>query len=132
MAWEIVIFNLNKKVNKVEDIDDNVLLEFKDWDELTLIFSNFFSDIIWKESTGKIEREDFSISFFTGDPEERPRNIFMELYGEYAIYEIVQLCKLNGWQIFDMSLGEMLDIDYPEKNGYTNFRNYLAQIKHIS
>ena len=132
MGWEIVLFNLSRKVNKVEEIDDSVLQEFPDWDQLRSIFSDFFPDIIWKGVLGEINRGNFTISLSAGDPEEQPPNIFIQLYGEFSIYEIVRLCSIQGWQIYDISLGEMIDIANPENNGYSNFQSYLAQIKHFS
>ena len=43
-------------------------------------------------------------------------------------FELIELAKKYGWQIFDTGLGEMIDLDNPEKNGYENHREYVEQI----
>lgn len=129
MSWDVFIFNLNRKVNSVEEIDNTTILPFEDWDAVRVILSAYFKDIIWENVWGSITRSDFSITFCSGDPDEKPGNIMMSLYGENSIYEVIELCRQQNWQIYDTGLGDMIDIENPERHGYENFRAYLAQIK---
>jgi hypothetical protein len=133
MSWDIFIFNLNRKVSSVEEIDESTMLPFSDWDAIRVILSAYFKDIIWENIWGSITRSDFSIAFSSGDPEEKPTSILMSIYGVNSIYEVIELCRQQNWQIYDTSLGDMIDIENPQRNGYENFQAYLTQVKaHIS
>jgi ABC-type Fe2+-enterobactin transport system substrate-binding protein len=54
--------------------------------------------------------------------------MLINLYGEDAIYPIINLAIKNHWQIFDTGLGEMINLENPAKNGYENFQVYLNQV----
>lgn len=52
----------------------------------------------------------------------------INLYGENGLFELIEIAKQYGWQIFDTGLGEMIDLENPSKNGYKNYRKYVDQI----
>ena len=60
--------------------------------------------------------------------EEITSNKSLTLFGENAIYEVINFALKNNFQIFDTGLGEMIDLQNPENNGYENFQNYLTRI----
>ncbi|MCM0668517.1 hypothetical protein [Flavobacterium tyrosinilyticum] len=96
---------------------DKVLLENcstkKTEDKYT--HNDFFSDSINDD-----------INFHLDD--EPSSNKMISLYSEEALFKIIELAKVHNWQIFDTSLGEMLDLENPAKNGYSNHKNYVNQI----
>ena len=48
--------------------------------------------------------------------------------GEKGLFELVQLAKKQGWQIYDSGLSAMIDLNNPKKNGYENFKKYVNHI----
>jgi len=38
------------------------------------------------------------------------------------------LAKKYNWQIFDTGLGQMINLENPDINGYSNFQNYLKDV----
>lgn len=52
----------------------------------------------------------------------------LSLYGENGLYELIALAKKHNWQIYDSGIGEMIDLDNPEKNGFENHKKYVEQI----
>jgi len=123
-----MIFNLKRKVDSVNEIDESVLVDIGTKTDFKKIMTDNYRDIIWDKDWGKIERKDFSIEFSLGDSDEPFSNTVFHLYGENAIYEIVELCKKNNWQLFDTGLEQMVDLDNPENNGYKNHQAYVRQI----
>jgi hypothetical protein len=128
MSWDVMIFNLKRKVDSVDEIDESVLVDIGTKADFKKIMTDNYRDIIWDKDWGKIERKDFSFEFSLGDSDEPFSNTTFHLYGENAIYEIVELCKKNNWQLFDTGLEQMVDLDNPENNGYKNHQTYVRQI----
>jgi hypothetical protein len=126
MSWDIVIFKLSKKVSSVEEIDESVLENVSDT-AFKAAINNHFPNVEWQDGLGRIVGSEYEIEFYDGDEGEFS-NIIFRMYGEMAIYALIDFCKKNGWQAFDTGLGEMLDLDHPERNGYQDFQNYLAQV----
>ena len=123
-----MIFNLKRKVDSVDEIDESVLVNIGTKADFKKIMTDNYRDITWDKDWGKIERKEFSIEFSLGDSDEPFSNTIFHLYGENAIYEIVELCKKNNWQLFDTGLGQMVDLDNPANNGYKNHQAYVRQI----
>lgn len=51
----------------------------------------------------------------------------ISLYGESGLFELIELAKMYGWQIFETGLGEMIDLDNPEKMDTKTTRNMLTK-----
>ncbi len=128
MSWDVMIFNLKRKVDSVDEIDVSVLVNIGTKTDFKKIMTDNYPDITWDKDWGKIERKDFSIKFSLGDSDEPFSNTVFNLYGENAIYEIIELCKKNNWQLFDTGLDQMVDLDNPKTNGYKNHQAYVRQI----
>ena len=122
MSWDIILFNTNQKIDSIEDVDESQFEPIN----FSQILESSFSDIVRDDNHREIKGKDFSIDFFTD--EELESNKMLSLYGENGLFELIELAKQYGWQIFDMGLGEMIDLDNPEKNGYENHRKYVEQI----
>lgn len=122
MSWDIVLFNSSEKIIALADLDDTKLIPTDFCSILENHFENITKDGDHREVVGK----DFSICFFFSD--EQASNMMLSLYGESALYPLVDLSIKINWQIFDTGSGEMIDLNDPSKNGYKNFQAYLNQI----
>lgn len=122
MSWDVFLFNTKQKVETIEEIDEG-LLEPTDF---CSIFEHHFSKIGRDDNYLEIQGEDFSIGYFV---DETPvSNKMLMLHGANALYAIIQLAQKHQWLVFDTYLGELLDLESPERNGYENFRDYVQQI----
>jgi len=122
MSWDIILFNTNQKIDSIEEVEERQLEPI----DFTHILESSFSEIVKDENHREIKGTDFSINFFTDG--ELVSNKMISLYGENGLFELIELAKEFGWQIFDTGLGEMIDLDSPEKNGFENHRKYVEQI----
>ena len=122
MSWDIILFNTNQKIDSIEEVDGNQFEPIY----FTQILESSFTEIIKDDNHRELKGKDYSINFFADG--ELASNKMISLYGEHGLYELIELAKKYGWQIFDTGLGEMIDLDYPEKNGYEDHRKYVEQI----
>ena len=118
MSCDIVIFS-TKQINSFEQIDEEHFLPR----DFNAVLEKYFENIIVCEKRREIKGENFSIEYFTDT--EPVSNTSFNLYGEAALFELIRVAKNYGWQIFDTGNGEMLHLEHPEKNGYSNFQSYL-------
>jgi hypothetical protein len=126
MSWDIVVFKLNKNVGSVEEINENVLVEFPVNDFKKALIAHF-SEVELDGSRAFITDDDYELECFIPEGETFSNTIF-KLYGEQAVYALVDFCRKEDWQAYDTGLGEMLNLSHSDKNGYISFQTYLAQI----
>lgn len=122
MSWDIVLFNSKQKIKAIEEIEENSL----EPTDFTKILESAFSEIVKRDNHREIKGKDFAIDFFTD--EEPVSNKMISLYGENALFELIELSKKRGWQIFDCGLGDMIDLENPEKNGFENHKKYVSHV----
>lgn len=122
MSWDIVLLNSRQKIQSIEDIDEAQLIPT----DFCAVFENHFNNIVRDDNHREIKGEDYSIDYFIDD--ESVSNKMISLYGENGLFEIVALSRKHGWQIFDTSRREMIDLENPENNGYENFQPYLKHV----
>lgn len=122
MSWDIVLINSRQKIDHIENMDDNQL----EPTDFCYAFESYFEQIIKDDNHREIKGKDYSIDYFTDD--QKVSNKMISLYGENGLFEIVLLARKHNWQIFDTGLGQMVDIENPNMNGYQNFQKYLQQI----
>lgn len=122
MSWDIVLFNSRQKIGSPEEVDE-AQLEPTDF---ISVFENHFHNIIKDGNHREINEKDFIIDYFIDD--EPVSNKMLSLYGENGLFELVVLAKKYNWQIFDTGLGQMINLENPEINGYQNFQNYVSHI----
>ena len=134
MSWDIVLFNLTRKVSSAEEISEDILIPMATNGGFKKILTEYFPDIKWEDNCGIISRDNVYIELFTGQPDEETFSniIFFLREGEASIFEVIGLCKKYGWQLYDTSLGEMIDTDHPERNGYTQYSAYVTHINGLS
>ena len=126
MSWDIVVFKLSKEVISVEEIDESVLVEFPSEDFKKALIVHF-PRMDWDESRVFISGDNYELECFIPEGDSFSNTIF-QLYGEHAVYALVNFCRKEGWQAFDTGLGEMLNLNHPEKNGYLNFQTFLSRV----
>jgi hypothetical protein len=123
MSWDIVLFNLSNRVQSVEEISDQMLVNIGSGMYFKQLITEFFPDAICKDDWCAIEFQRCSIQFSFGKLDEYFSSKLIHLYGERAIYPILDLCRKFGWQIFDTGSGKMIDIKHPETNGFKEFES---------
>ena len=122
MSWDIVLFHSKEKIHSVEQLNPDALEDT----DFARVLEQAFDRIIKDGKHREIIGEDFSIEFFVS---ERPlSNTMLNLYGENALFALIELAKKHNWQIYDGALDEMIDLEHPEKNGYHKHRKYVKQI----
>jgi len=122
MSWDIVIFSSKQKITSIEEINEELFVPT----DFNKILETHFDNTIVDENHREIKGDDYSIDYFAHS--EAVSNTMFSLYGETALFELIRIAKIYGWQIFDTGNGEILDLEHPEKNGYANFQSYLQQI----
>lgn len=121
MSWDVVLFNSSQKIETPQEVDPSLLIETDFCSELLKSFKNF------KKSENHIEliRESYSIELFC--EENSISNTMLSLYGEDAIYALVEIAKKHNWQIYDTGLDAMIHLDNPQKNGYLNHKKFVEK-----
>ncbi|QNR23912.1 hypothetical protein [Croceimicrobium hydrocarbonivorans] len=122
MSWDIVLFNSEEKIVKIEELDESKLLPC----DFSAILEASFNKVIKDDRHRSIEGEGYYIDYFAHD--EAVSNMMLSLYGEKGLFELIKLARKHNWQIFDSSLGVMIDLEKPENNGDKRHRKYLWQI----
>lgn len=125
MSWDIVIFSSKQKINTIEEIDEELFLPI----DFNAVLEKHFDNIIVDGNHREIRGDNYAINYFV-DTAPVSNSLF-NLYGEAALFELIKVAKIYGWQIFDTGNGEMLDLEHPEKNGYSNFQSYLQHVLSI-
>ncbi|WP_298321279.1 hypothetical protein [uncultured Aquimarina sp.] len=122
MSWNIVLFNSRQKIESVTELDEDQL----ETTDFRGILESSFDRIKKDDNHREIIGTDFTIDFFTDN--EHSSNFMLSLYGENAIYALIELSKKYDWQIYDSGIDGMVDLENPEKNGFDNHRKYVEQI----
>jgi hypothetical protein len=130
MSWDIVVFNLKRKVSSVEEIDEDILIPISTIKGFRQLLTENLPSIRWDGKCGILEEADIYFEVFADETDESifTNTIFFLRGGEASIYPIIMLCKKYGWQLFDTSLGEMIDIENPERNGHQKYKEYVSHI----
>ena len=122
MSWDIVLFNSRQKIKSVAELDENQL----EPTDFSGILESSFDRIKKDDNHREVIGTDFTIDFFAD--KEHSSNFMLSLYGENAIYALIELSKKHNWQIYDSGIDGMIDLLNPEKNGFDNHRKYVEQI----
>lgn len=122
MSWDIVLFSSKQKIQSVAELDETQL----EPTDFSGILENSFDRIKKDKNHREIIGTDFTIEFFTDN--QHSSNFMLSLYGENAIYALIELSKKYNWQIYDSGIDGMVDLENPERNGFNNHRKYVEQI----
>ena len=122
MSWDIILFNSKQKIKSIAKLDENQL----EPTDFIGILENSFDRIKKDDKHREIIGNDFTIVFFADN--EHSSNFMLSLYGENAIYALIELSKKYNWQIYDSGINGMIDLENPERNGFENHRKYVDQI----
>ena len=122
MSWDVVLFNSRQRITDPEHIDEGQLEPI----DFGGILSAHFPHIVIDGDHRSIQEPGYTIEY--SHSTEWTSNILLFLYGEHALFALIVLAKQYDWQVFDTSLGAMIDLDNPERNGYKNFQQYIRSI----
>lgn len=122
MSWDVVLFNSNETITDPAELDENKLMPIS----FSAIFEAYFDNIVKDDDHREIKGDSYIIDYFEHD--EPTSNIMLSLYGEQAIYPLVDLAIKNNLQIFDTGLGDMINLKNPSANGYLKFEAYRNQV----
>src|SRR5688500_7607745 len=101
MSWDVVIFSSKQKIQSIEEIDEEKFVPV----DFCAILEKHFDNIRKNENHWEIFGHDFTIDYYID--EETVSNKMFSLYGENALFELISVSKIYGWQIFDTGNGEM-------------------------
>jgi hypothetical protein len=122
MSWDVLAFSSKQKITSMEEVDPGLFVPA----DFEGILANHFAGLRCDSDWCEVKEEDYAFTFpMMGEPEAF---ITFHLYGEKALFELIRVSRIEGWQVFDTGLGEMIDLDKPERNGYENFQEYLRQV----
>ncbi|MCE7995228.1 MAG: hypothetical protein HEP71_24840 [Roseivirga sp.] len=122
MSWDVVLFNSKQKIISVEDLEVNQL----EPTDFCSILESSFPKVIIDNNHREIKGKDFSIDYFID--EEPVSNKILSLYGENALFRLVELSREFDWQIFDTGLDKMIDLEKSHQNGFDNHQERVKQI----
>lgn len=128
MSWDVVVFKLKRKVDSVDEINKNILLDIGTRSNFKEMIQNTFPNAVFDNDWCKIENEECSLETSMGDSDGPFSNTIFHLYGEATIYPLIHLCKKYNWQAYDTALDSMIDLETPEINGYEEFNRYLNHV----
>lgn len=122
MSWDIVLFNSKQKIQSIAELDENQLVPT----DFSGILEKSFAQLKRDGNHRVIIGIDFTIDFFVDNAHSS--NFMLSLYGENAIYALIELSKKYNWQIYDSGIDGMVDLENPENNGFDNHRKYVELI----
>lgn len=122
MSWDIILFNSRQKIESIAELDENQL----EPTDFSGILESSFDRIKKDDNHREIIGTDFTIDFFIDN--KHSSNFMLSLYGENAIYALIELSKKYNWQIYDSGIDVMVDLENPENNGFDNHRKYVERI----
>ncbi|EAQ50534.1 hypothetical protein [Leeuwenhoekiella blandensis] len=123
MSWDIVLFNSKQKIVSVAELDENQL----EPTDFSGILESSFDRIKKDNNHRELIGPDFTIEFFCYN--EYSSNLMLSLYGENAIYALIEVSKKYHWQIYDTGTDAMVDLENSTKNGFNNHKRYVEQLK---
>lgn len=129
MSWDIILTNSAPKPGLSQE--ETEALPFPAHEELIQAIKKVFPQIADTEDDwATIDGEDYSIEVhFMKDKEGQTTGISLGIRaGEDPTPYIAQLCKTNGWEAYDTSMGDNIDLDEPLKNGFSGWQSYRNHI----
>lgn len=84
-----------------------------------------FNDV--KRSYKHIDLKDKGKDFliYVYDKEELTTDLEVDVYGEEGLLKMIELAKENNWQIFDIHLQIIIDLDFPKKYKYEDYKEII-------
>jgi len=121
MSWDIILFSSKQKIESIEKLDETQFEPIAFY----RVLESSFDKVNVNDKHREIVGIDFTIDFFSDN--EKSSNFMLQLYGENALYAIIELAKKHKWQIYDSGINEMIDLKSPEKNGFKNHQKYIER-----
>jgi hypothetical protein len=119
MSWDVLLINSKTPVN----IDSEDIPEFLSRTDFINKVKQVLPVIDWPDpSIGILDSVPAVIEFNTGDEEAIGSEVLLHVYGgEDPVEVIVDLCKQNNWQAYDLSTESYIDLDNPSRESWNKF-----------
>jgi len=115
----IILFNCKEDVKTIEDIEEKNLQAIN----FIEIIENHFKKIFHRNGNHiNIKASDYHIYLHSMAKNELTTGKQIDIYGENGLYEFITLAKENGWKIFDTGLNDFMDLDFPKKYSYLEYK----------
>lgn len=129
MGYNVIIFNFNGNPPDLNDIPKDFqapIIGLKS--EIRKKINSVFTSVVWSNlDYGYLEGEGFVIEFNLSSDQSH-ESIGLRITGNGDPYSaIIQLCKLNNWSAYDVSIGEWVDFTNPNKEGWKDWIQYKNQ-----
>lgn len=113
----IILFNCKEEVETYEEIDQKKLQAI----DFGKIIEDRFEKIIEKNGSHlNIIAPNYKIYCGTKTGLTIAKEI--DIYGEFGLYEFISLAKEHNWKIFDKGLNRFIDLNFPEKYSYLEYK----------
>lgn len=129
MSWDVLLTNSAQKAGSNPEEAES--LPFPAHEELIQAFKQVFPQIEDSEDGwATIDSPDYSMEVhFMKDKEGQTDSISLGIRAEKdPMPYIAQLCKTNGWEAYDTTMGDYINLDEPLKNGFSGWQSYRNQI----
>jgi hypothetical protein len=125
MSWDVLLVHSATPV----DIDADNYPAFPSRTEFIKSIRKTFPATDWSDpSLGILDSDRAVLEFDLGDEEDIGPTVLLQVYGgEDPVGAIVELCKKNGWQVFDLSTDSYLNLDNPSRESWENFERERGQ-----
>lgn len=113
----IILFNCKEDVKTYEEIYQKELEEIS----FSEIIENRFKKLIQRNGRHlSIMASNYKIYCGTETGQTTSREI--DIYGESGLYKFIALAKENDWKIYDKSSNDFIDLNFPEKYSYLEYK----------
>ncbi len=130
MSWDAMIFNGRNVPKSMDQVP-------KDWrpepigseDKARLMINEVLNRIVWDTSGyGRLEHPDFSIEFhITKEPQIDSIGVRVVGGGD-PIPIIIELCRANGWVVFDNQKGDFIDMGSDPSDTWRKFVEWRDRV----
>jgi len=124
MAWTLLAMKVDGEPPPLDEATEDQFLPLGERDAVRNCVSESFSGTDWSDPTcGHFVAEDETYTLtFSVLPKEPFLSMGINVRGgQESIPPLVEFARSNGWQLFDCSLGDWLDLDAPSSEGWRGY-----------
>jgi len=93
------------------------------------IIKKHFKEIKQEGNHCTIKESDYKIYYFSNPSQKKSKCLAVDIYGENGLYQFIELAKEEGWQIFDKSLNTKINLNFPKKYTYQEYKEMILHTK---
>lgn len=132
MGWEVIVLNIDGRVESVADLENATVRPLGFLDGVVSAIQETFpaanvSDPDWIVITGN----EYSLTLSLNIQHELVETLIITVHGSpAAIDDIELLCTRLGWRAFDTAAGDFIDFANPDRErGYETWKDYREETK---